>query len=94
MPRSCQMDACCVAGDAVVDDPVVIARSCGTYPMIAVIQNTAVVYEIIARISKVNTMPRVILDGNRRDIIPACRLKIDAVDSIVLDRAVPDAHIR
>jgi hypothetical protein len=88
------MNAGAVVEDAIVEDTVVTARSDGVNAPASVIQNITIFYGVVARINKVNPLLCVILDGNRRDVIPACRFKIDAVPRVVLNRAAPDAHIR
>ena len=73
---------------------IVTARSFGMNSIIVVIQNIAVVYDVVARTSKINPLLCVIFNDYGCDVIPTCRFEIDAVHSVVLNRAAPNAHIR
>ena len=85
IPISIRINSDAVVDDAVVDDAVVTARSFGMNSIFVIIQNMTVIYGVVARINEVNTMPGVILYGNRSDSIPATRFEPDAADRVVLD---------
>ena len=69
VPISSQLDAFTVVGDVVSDDPVGTARSCETYPILVIIPNITVVYEVVARINNVNPLLCVVLYSNSTNSI-------------------------
>ncbi len=57
------MNTFAVVDDAIVDDAVVVAaRSFGKYSFLLIVQNMTVVYEVIARIVKINPLFGVVLN--------------------------------